>query len=252
MGAPDWKNAPLGATHYSTEPKFKNWIKLDNGEWMVWSRQIGWLPIIGKLTVSFFESLIPRHKEPAAWDGEGLPPVGIQCIFVPPNMDPENGWRSDLCSGDTVTILAHYVPGRDCPMVAVFSHGDPDDILRTDQAVAGCFRPIIAAPQAAASYENAPEAITTGQQYRYKARESLDDAYDPEQVVVVIALDGDHAAIRGEHFRKWVPISHLSPLLTPEEISAEAALDEIARLYHEGGPAAIYDAGYRKTRGGQA
>lgn len=36
------------------------------------------------------------------------------------------------------------------------------------------------------------------------------------------------------------------PLRTAEQIAADAALEEIARLYAEGGPAAVYDAGYRK------
>lgn len=33
---------------------------------------------------------------------------------------------------------------------------------------------------------------------------------------------------------------------TPEQIAAEEALLEIERLYSEGGPAAVFDAGYRK------
>lgn len=37
-----------------------------------------------------------------------------------------------------------------------------------------------------------------------------------------------------------------SPLRTPEQIAAEEALAEIEALYIEGGPAAVYDAGYRR------
>lgn len=36
------------------------------------------------------------------------------------------------------------------------------------------------------------------------------------------------------------------PIRTPEQISAEEALREIEMLYREGGPAAVFDAGYRK------
>lgn len=36
------------------------------------------------------------------------------------------------------------------------------------------------------------------------------------------------------------------PIRTPEQIAAEEALLDIERLYSEGGPAAVFDAGYRK------
>lgn len=39
------------------------------------------------------------------------------------------------------------------------------------------------------------------------------------------------------------------PIRTAEQIAAEEELEEIARLYAEGGPAAAYDAGYRKVEG---
>ena len=52
----------------------------------------------------------------------------------------------------------------------------------------------------------------------------------------------------------WVSNAHiwassgasLRPIRTPEQIAAEQALAEIERLYSEGGPAAVFDAGYRK------
>ncbi len=52
------------------------------------------------------------------------------------------------------------------------------------------------------------------------------------------------------------PLSGLSgrpyfrPIRTPEQIAAEEALRDIELLYSEGGPAAVYDAGYRKVEGG--
>lgn len=36
------------------------------------------------------------------------------------------------------------------------------------------------------------------------------------------------------------------PIRTPEQIAAEETLRDIERLYFEGGPAAVFDAGYRK------
>lgn len=37
------------------------------------------------------------------------------------------------------------------------------------------------------------------------------------------------------------------PIRTPEQIAADESLAEIERLYAEGGPAAVFDAGYRKA-----
>ncbi|MBN7822215.1 hypothetical protein [Bowmanella yangjiangensis] len=41
--------------------------------------------------------------------------------------------------------------------------------------------------------------------------------------------------------------SRFRPIRTPEQIAQERALSEIEALYSEGGPAAVYDAGYRKV-----
>ena len=37
------------------------------------------------------------------------------------------------------------------------------------------------------------------------------------------------------------------PMRTAEQLTVERALEEIEQLYLEGGPAAVYDAGYRKA-----
>jgi hypothetical protein len=43
--------------------------------------------------------------------------------------------------------------------------------------------------------------------------------------------------------------ANLNQIQTPEQIQAEEALTEIEQLYAEGGPDAMYDAGYRKIKG---
>lgn len=48
---------------------------------------------------------------------------------------------------------------------------------------------------------------------------------------------------------QWCGEDDLRPIRTPEQIATEEALTEIERLYSEGGPAAVYDAGYRKVEG---
>lgn len=47
----------------------------------------------------------------------------------------------------------------------------------------------------------------------------------------------------------YCPTEIVRPIRTPEQIATEEALAEIERLYSEGGPAAVYDAGYRKVEG---
>jgi hypothetical protein len=68
---------------------------------------------------------------------------------------------------------------------------------------------------------------------------------DGENTHVVIDcphLGGEQVSCVGDDY------GHVTfrPIRTPEQIAAEQALAEIERLYSEGGPAAVFDAGYRK------
>lgn len=64
------------------------------------------------------------------------------------------------------------------------------------------------------------------------------------------AVAAIYAVKVGNHFEYHSLIAgNFRRLRTPKEIAAEAALEEIGRLYAEGGPAAVYDAGYRKIEG---
>lgn len=67
------------------------------------------------------------------------------------------------------------------------------------------------------------------------AHRTFDDL-DYPCAVFVYRLGSSHSS-EGDHFR---------PLRTPSQIYQDKALKEIERLYNEGGPAAVYDAGYRK------
>lgn len=60
----------------------------------------------------------------------------------------------------------------------------------------------------------------------------------------------DHAFASGspEGWNKLFWACRFRPIRTPEQIAADYALAEIERLYSEGGPAAVYDAGYRKQK----
>lgn len=97
----------------------------------------------------------------------------------------------------------------------------------------------------------------------YNSRDSLGYAYDAPKRVTVFGTDGDYAAIRGDGFRCWVPVAHLLPLRTPEQLAAEErekAICEMASII--GAPLCqltatqiiekLYDAGLRFPEGGAA
>lgn len=65
--------------------------------------------------------------------------------------------------------------------------------------------------------------------------------YASSQYLIVMEDDGSGE----QHY--FTDRMTLRPARTAEEIATEEALAEIERLYSEGGPAAVYDAGYRKV-----
>lgn len=70
------------------------------------------------------------------------------------------------------------------------------------------------------------------------------------EVVVLAHRIGRAVVSFTDHERlQWCEADELRPIRTAEQIAADAELEEIARLYAEGGPAAVYDAGYRKVEG---
>ncbi|QVJ12709.1 hypothetical protein [Pseudomonas phage PSA11] len=74
----DWSKAPDGATHYHIHDDINPWRKIEGtvayehykGKWfMVNSFDKGFMP----------DYYVPIPQE--SWDGQGLPPVGIECEF---------------------------------------------------------------------------------------------------------------------------------------------------------------------------
>ncbi|AUS01397.1 hypothetical protein NVP1284A_70 [Vibrio phage 1.284.A._10N.286.55.A5] len=123
-------NIPEGATHYRDECKDMHfvWIKFKDSKMMVWinaywyeedgfdnvkpipqtnietPEEKGALDLIDT-TPQQYESVASKDVE---WDGEGLPPVGCQCIFRPKN--PELVKKYSVFSdaiGRKVTIMFH-------------------------------------------------------------------------------------------------------------------------------------------------
>lgn len=120
--------APEGATHYYPEDKdySEHWIMKDGDKFffMPSDRHDQWTPCRFEHGE---ENMIKLTKETKSeWNGEGLPPVGIECEHKPGPTD--DGWF-------TVKILAHTVVGEF--YVAVFQ----DDTV-VSYSSASMFRPI--------------------------------------------------------------------------------------------------------------
>ncbi|WP_436596453.1 hypothetical protein [Pseudomonas aeruginosa] len=80
----DWSKAPEGATHWEPSgPSFnEGWMKKEGNEWFYWGEgPKRWFQ--GKLScnVSAEREATFEARPQEAWDGRGLPPVGIECEF---------------------------------------------------------------------------------------------------------------------------------------------------------------------------
>lgn len=80
MGQIDWSKAPADATHWDANPnRVGSFMKLERGNWFFWpvgetleTRWHTW----NREGRNDLTGLVPR---PATWNGEGLPPVGLEC-----------------------------------------------------------------------------------------------------------------------------------------------------------------------------
>lgn len=96
---------------------------------------------------------IPKQEAPAAWNGEGLPPIGTVCVFAGGYSCPSDPWDKDLHEGDKVTIIAHFLDGV-TELAAFTFNASIRNRYRgaacVEQGSSGCFRPIRTAEQIAA------------------------------------------------------------------------------------------------------
>ncbi|MGP8812104.1 hypothetical protein ACT03H_27590 [Pseudomonas aeruginosa] len=79
----DWNTAPEGATHWEpTGPEFhEGWMKKEGDYWFYWVEGINkWFrgPSCG---VSAEREATFEARPQEAWDGQGLPPVGVECEY---------------------------------------------------------------------------------------------------------------------------------------------------------------------------
>ncbi|EPQ8800842.1 hypothetical protein ACUW02_007084 [Pseudomonas aeruginosa] len=76
----DWNTAPEGATHW--EPAglefHEGWMKKEGNVWFFWGLDAEW-KYGGDVSAEREATFEARPQE--AWDGQGLPPVGVECEY---------------------------------------------------------------------------------------------------------------------------------------------------------------------------
>ncbi|HEJ3825257.1 TPA: hypothetical protein SL450_001743 [Pseudomonas aeruginosa] len=77
----DWSKAPDGATHWEpTGPDFcEGWMKKEGNDWFFWGEESEKWKFWGDVSAEREETFEARPQD--AWDGQCLPPVGIECEF---------------------------------------------------------------------------------------------------------------------------------------------------------------------------
>ncbi len=80
----DWNTAPEGATHWEpTGPYFyEGWMKKEGTDWFYWSESgHKWINGILTCDVSAEREATFEARPQETWDGQGLPPVGVECEY---------------------------------------------------------------------------------------------------------------------------------------------------------------------------
>lgn len=88
----DWTSAE-GSTHW--DPRYRNYLRQFVGFSLVWNNVDGWAKHHGQYEDDLNTMTRLIHREP--WTGEGLPPVGTECLL-----------SDDSVAGVLVKILAHH------------------------------------------------------------------------------------------------------------------------------------------------
>lgn len=86
-----------------------------------------------------------KAKKIAAWNGEGLPPVGAVCVWDGCTFAAEDPKEPDLHVGDQVKIIAHFKDGDFDLAAFTFNpriHNPDRGTAWVNQGAHGCFRPI--------------------------------------------------------------------------------------------------------------
>jgi hypothetical protein len=85
IDAPDWDNAPEDATHWEPENDeyVESWMKKDGDAWFYFSPKFKTWTESDDIGGRRIKGMIPRPQvEPKEWNGEGLPPVGVDVEYT--------------------------------------------------------------------------------------------------------------------------------------------------------------------------
>ncbi|HBP0988671.1 TPA: hypothetical protein L5R00_005965 [Pseudomonas aeruginosa] len=107
----DWSKAPDGATHWEPSgPEFnEGWMKKEGDYWFYWVEGINKWSHGPSCNVSADREATFEARPQEAWDGQGLPPVGVTCEY----MNGSGHWHQVRITGHAELGLCFRVPGRD-------------------------------------------------------------------------------------------------------------------------------------------
>jgi len=146
MTSIDWSKAPAWAKSLCLNPAHEQaWLGdegysylIGNGHMVEWTNECAFDHSAFKLV----------EARPTPWDGQGLPPVGLECLFTAE--DNGDGWSEELKPGTKVRVIAQFAT-TDSVQAAAFTFFSPRlNCHLVEQAIAGCFKPLPTAEQIAA------------------------------------------------------------------------------------------------------
>ncbi|MEW5700285.1 hypothetical protein [Pseudomonas synxantha] len=157
---PDWSKAPQ-ATHYTPGNPEEGlnavyWRVIEGVTVKAWAVRSG-----GSIAECLSSCAFDLNRPDAivkAWDGEGLPPVGMVCEWAGCTFAPEDPREPDLHIGDHITIIAHFKDGEFDLAAFTFNpriHNHDRGTAWVNQGAHGCFRPIRTPEQIAADEREA-------------------------------------------------------------------------------------------------
>lgn len=101
----DWSKAPEGATHFGPKHSYliECWFRKAGAGWDLWEGG-EWGPCFGGIQKLREDTLIKIPAKITPWTGEGLPPVGTECIITPYNTI----WGFSAVGDYQCNILAYH------------------------------------------------------------------------------------------------------------------------------------------------
>ncbi|WP_375079857.1 hypothetical protein [Pseudomonas aeruginosa] len=170
----DWNTAPEGATHWEpTGPDFyEGWMKKEGTDWFYWSESgHKWINGILTCDVSAEREATFEARPQETWDGQGLPPVGIEAEVIWDGADIAY-FRAKILAHDEDRVVFRWCEGE--------SKGQYGSYAVLNFGILPTFRPLRTPEQSAA--EEREKAVgdmamsIQGVPYQYPTLYALFDA----------------------------------------------------------------------------